>query len=136
LIRLSKGICERVVAEAAEGYPYETCGLLVGYRKQGTTSVLEAVRAANINLERRGDRYQLDPKTMHSASRRASGLGLDIVGIWHSHPDYPAHPSEADRVAAWTGWSYVIVSVMRTGLVEIRSWRIEKGQFEEEEIAS
>jgi len=27
--------------------------------------------------------------------------GLEIVGVWHTHPDHPARPSPTDRAAAW-----------------------------------
>lgn len=36
---------------------------------------------------------------------------LEIVGAWHTHPDHPARPSATDRVQAWDGWSYLILSV-------------------------
>ena len=62
--------------------------------------------------------------------------GLDVLGVWHTHPDHPAHPSETDRAAAWEGWSYVIASVERGEVADVRSWRLDGDSFVEEEIAS
>ena len=31
------------------------------------------------------------------ADQLARAEGLEIIGIWHSHPDHPARPSETDR---------------------------------------
>jgi len=56
------------------------------------------------------------------------------VGIWHSHPDHPARPSETDRAAAWEGWSYLIASVTDAGLSELRSWRLSGERFLEEPV--
>ena len=44
--------------------------------------------------------------------RQARGLGLDIVGFYHSHPDHPAQWSTTDFAEAhWLGCSYIITSV-------------------------
>jgi proteasome lid subunit RPN8/RPN11 len=49
-----------------------------------------------------------------------------VLGVWHTHPDHPATPSETDRAAAWSGWSYLILSVVRGELAELRSWRLDE----------
>lgn len=125
---------ESLNAFARQGYPHETCGLLLGVRRGEEHVVSRVRRARNLNVERPEDRYELDPQDFLSADREARAAGLDIVGIWHSHPDHPARPSATDRDGAWPGWSYLIVSVGREGVGEIRSWRLNGGDFEEEEI--
>ena len=125
---------ESLNAFVRQGYPRETCGLLLGVRRGDEHVVSQVLRARNLNVERAEDRYELDPEDFLSADREARAAGLDIVGIWHSHPDHPARPSATDRDGAWPGWSYVIVSVGREGVREIRSWRLNGGDFEEEEI--
>lgn len=125
---------ESLNAFARQGYPHETCGLLLGVRSGNQHVVSQVRRAHNLNVERAEDRYELDPDDFLSGDREARAAGLDIVGIWHSHPDHPARPSATDRDGAWPGWSYLIVSVGREGVGEIRSWRLNGGEFEEEEI--
>src|SRR5262249_58263699 len=81
------------------GYPEETCGLLVGRNARGRTEATRAVRAKNRNHDRARDRYDLDPPDFVAADQAARAEGLEIVGIWHSHPDHPAEPSETDPAA-------------------------------------
>lgn len=118
------------------GYPHETCGLLLGTQTDGRVDVFEIIQARNLNSERARDRYELDPADWITADATARERGLEIVGIWHSHPDHPARPSETDRSAAWEGWSYVIVSVTDKGIAEMRSWRLNGNDFDEEAIQS
>ena len=63
-------------------------------------------------------------------------LGLDIIGVFHSHPDHPDRPSEYDREWAQPFFSYVITSVQAGKAVESRSWRLaeDRTQFLEESI--
>lgn len=127
---------ESLNAFARQGYPHETCGLLLGVRRGDEHVVSRVHRARNLNVERAEDRYELDPADFLAADCEARAAGLDIVGIWHSHPDHPARPSATDRDGAWPEWSYLIVAVGREGVGEIRSWRLNGGDFEEETIKS
>lgn len=116
------------------GYPHETCGLLVGTQGPGRAQVARVVRARNLNVERARDRYELDPEDFISADAAARGAGMELIGVWHSHPDHPAIPSETDRAAAWPGWSYVILSVTEAGVADVRSWRLDGDDFEPEAV--
>jgi proteasome lid subunit RPN8/RPN11 len=118
------------------GYPEETCGLLVGRIGQGRTEAARATRAKNLNRERARDRYDLDPADFLAADLAARADALEIVGVWHSHPDHPAEPSETDLAAAWEGWSYVIVEVTARGVAALRSWRLQGQRFVEEALSS
>ena len=118
------------------GYPAETCGLLLGRAERGRTETRKVVRARNLNQERARDRYDLDPADFLAADQAARQEGLEIVGVWHSHPDHPAEPSETDRASAWEGWSYVIVEVTARGVAALRSWRLDGERFVEEPVSS
>lgn len=118
----------------SEGYPEEVCGLLVGRKTDAGTHVVRAVQARNLETSRRRDRYQLAPDDWLREENRAIEEGLEIVGIWHSHPDHPARPSVTDLEAAWTGYAYVIVSVTTRGVAEVKSWQLVEGSFEEQPI--
>jgi proteasome lid subunit RPN8/RPN11 len=135
-IHLDPLLRTRLETLVCAGYPCETCGLLLGDRAGGTVTVREVVQARNLNHERARDRYELDPDDFLAADARAFRQGIEIVGIWHSHPDHPARPSVTDRDAAWHGWSYIIVSVGADGIRELRSWRLNGDRFLEEAIQS
>lgn len=116
------------------GYPHETCGVLVGRNEGGLSRAARAAQARNLSGDRAGERYELDPGDFVAADSAARERGLAIVGIWHSHPDHPAEPSETDRAAAWEGWSYLILSVSARGVEASRSWRLVGGAFQEEKL--
>lgn len=136
IVDISKELLQRIKTSVQAGYPYETCGLLIGEQARAGIRVQDVIQAPNLNQERPQARYELDPKALLTADRVAQDRGLEIVGIWHSHPDHPACPSETDRAAAWEGWSYMIVSVTPHGVTEIRSWRLADNKFVEEKIPS
>ena len=133
-LQLPEAVRAHLRSVVRAGYPYETCGLLLGQAGAGWVRVQEAVAAENLNRERPGDRYDLDPQGHLRAEERARALGLTVVGVWHSHPDHPARPSETDRNGAWEGWSYLILSVTAEGVPDLRSWRPRGERFEEEEL--
>jgi proteasome lid subunit RPN8/RPN11 len=138
MLRLSQALRAELAARIVAGYPHETCGLLVG-RASGTGGAVEArvervVEARNLNTARARDRFELDPADWVRADDAARADGLDIVGIWHSHPDHPAEPSETDRLAAHEGYSYLIVNVTRDGVGAMRSWRLAEQRFHEESL--
>ena len=116
------------------GYPRETCGVLLGRRSEGSVEVERLTEAKNLVTERAHDRFVLDPAGLLAAEELARSAALDVVGIWHSHPDHPARPSVTDREAAWEGWSYVIAEVTCEGVSEITSWRLIDGAFQEEDL--
>ena len=118
-----------------EGHPHEVCGLLIGSGDGRRTTVEIVATARNLNQDRAHDRYELDPQDFMAADQAARDAGLDIVGIWHSHPDCPAVPSVTDLEAAWEGYSYLIVTATAAGATSFRSWRLKGEEFEEERIA-
>jgi proteasome lid subunit RPN8/RPN11 len=134
-LRLSRELRERIRAWAAAAYPAEGCGLLLGHHLGEATEVTEACLARNLDTQRACDRYELDPADHLAAHERARSLGLEVVGVWHSHPDHAARPSEIDRARAWNGWSYLIVSVDARGARELGSWRSIDGRFHEEALS-
>jgi proteasome lid subunit RPN8/RPN11 len=80
-------------------------------------------------------RYWIDPKEMLASQRYARDRHLTIIGIYHSHPDHPAVPSECDRRLAWSDYSYLIVSVCQGSAQNLLSWRLDPShQFQPETI--
>lgn len=134
-LHLPPELRERVAAFASTGYPGETCGLLVGRNADRATLIEDLVQARNLNTEHARDRYDLAPEDLLAADGAAHERGLEIVGVWHSHPDHPAVPSATDREKAWAGWSYLIASVGQAGMGDLRSWRLQDDEFVEEIIA-
>lgn len=128
---------------AQAGYPEEVCGLLLGHKGKGENPdrQVEIIwPASNLNRVRAQDRYELDPDTYLKASREARRTGLEIIGVYHSHPDHPCLPSETDRqraVDVWgsgTSWSYVILEVILGTMTSWKSWILLAECFSEEPV--
>lgn len=134
VLELPAGVRGELEFLVSAGYPDETCGLLLGREESGACRVVVQRAAHNLNRERSADRFELDPRDYLAAEQAAEAAGLAVVGIWHSHPDHPARPSETDRAMAWPGWSYLILSVTPGGVVDLRSWRLAGDRFFEEEV--
>jgi proteasome lid subunit RPN8/RPN11 len=78
----------------------------------------------------------VDPIAYLQAERRATREGVLLLGIFHSHPDHPAIPSEHDLAAAHPFFSYTIVSLMEGVVSNTRSYQLIDGSFVEEQIGS
>jgi len=70
--------------------PLEACGLLAG--KDGRVELAIGIP----NAERSPLRFRMEPRAQMRAFQRIESAGLDLLGIYHSHPDGPDHPSETD----------------------------------------
>lgn len=134
ILRLPPAIRAELETLACAGYPEETCGLLLGVSSVGDCRVVSLHPGRNVNRERPTDRFELDPLDYLAAERAAAAAGNEVLGVWHTHPDHPAQPSETDRQMAWPGWSYLILSVGAGGVLDLRSWRLAGREFYEEEV--
>jgi proteasome lid subunit RPN8/RPN11 len=133
--QISSIVIDEMVKDAISTFPDECCGFLFG---KETGADREIVEARIVNNAKEGDkrrRFEISPKDYLEAERYADAQGLLLLGIYHSHPDHPAVPSEHDRLAAQPYFSYVILSVINNEYAGLRSWRLnEDKQFEEEKI--
>ncbi|OIO61240.1 MAG: hypothetical protein COX57_07525 [Alphaproteobacteria bacterium CG_4_10_14_0_2_um_filter_63_37] len=127
---------QKVMQEQAEQtYPHECCGLLVGRSSKGVIEAFQACPVDNLNNERAHDRFDLDPQGFQRVDRQARAEKLEIVGVYHSHPDHPARPSETDRQSAWEGYAYWIGRVTQQGLQEGRAYLLWEDGAGFDEIA-
>jgi proteasome lid subunit RPN8/RPN11 len=119
MLRIEYADYEALRAHGEETYPNECCGVLLGKNIPGegdgaaaVNHVQQIVRAGNTRTDSAHNRYNIAPQELVKIQRQARGLGLDIVGFYHSHPDHPAQWSPTDFAEAhWLGCSYVITSV-------------------------
>jgi len=127
-----------VKAEAEAAYPYECCGFLLG--PDGGALPRAATEMIAVKNEREGDparrRFAIGPADFLAAEREAEAQGLDVVGIYHSHPDHPAAPSGTDLEQAFPWYTYIIVAVDKGAAGEVTAWRLagDRSAFEPEEI--
>lgn len=134
MLRLSASLRDSIISAAQAGYPDEVCGLLLGQQDGDVITVCAVHPARNVHPDRTADRFLIEAQDYLDAEYTASARGVQVVGVWHSHPDHPARPSPTDREFAWGGWSYPIVSVLAGVATELRSWRLAGDGFGEEEV--
>ena len=154
MIQISPQHLQVIRNHGEKTYPEECCGLLLG--KQGDNGynlVVEVWETENswdgdaVSTfseitefgKREASKYRsftIAPQDMLKAQKYAHERQLGIIGIYHSHPDHDAIPSEFDRAVAWQEYSYVIVSVRSGKAVNVRSWVLdEHSQFVEEMLS-
>ncbi len=129
MLYLSKKQAQELVEHARKELPNEACGILAG--KEG--------RVENIYLMINGDKsaetFFMDPKEQLKVIKEIRNRGLEMVGIYHSHPQTEAYPSARDlELAFYPQASYVIVSLRDKDTPTIRSFKIDEGQIAEEEV--
>lgn len=131
---LKNKVLENLKTHAEEDYPNECCGFLFGEDGE-KRRVTISQRTENRSEGNQRRRFVIDPKAYRDAEQFADENNLDFLGIYHSHPDHPAEPSEHDRAVAMPYFSYVIISVQKGETDVIRSWRLnDERRFDEEFI--
>ena len=122
---ISRNAINVMKTHGGETYPYECCGALLGRTENGF-SVVDAFPLSNSTDEGPRRRFLITPDDYIRAERRASDLGLQLVGFYHSHPDHPAQPSQYDLERAWPNFLYVIASTENGVATDIRCWRLDE----------
>lgn len=93
-LTLSRAQWEAMRAHVEAEAPLEACGLL-----GGRDGVVQAVIPVT-NAERSPVRFRMEPGEQLRAFEQLEAAGLEVVGIFHSHPQGPAVPSPADIAEA------------------------------------
>lgn len=124
-------------AHAERTFPEECCGTMLGRdRDDGVREIVKVLAVDNTKDENRQRRYLIEPRALLAAERQARAEGLDVVGIYHSHPNHPSRASEFDREHAMPFWSYLIMSCMDGKVAQVQSWRLrdDRSAFDEEQL--
>jgi proteasome lid subunit RPN8/RPN11 len=139
-LKIQKALLGQLRNHGEQTYPHECCGVLVGdFDDAGNKTVKSAVACGNTRTDSPQNRYHISPGELIRIQREAALVGQDIVGFYHSHPDWPAKWSSTDLDEAhWTGCSYVITSVERGKAVLTNSFLLQGAEqdkhFEDEAI--
>ena len=151
MLRLTPEAAAALAAHAESTYPDECVGLLLGTLEGDEKHAIAAFPVENrwagqVSLAEsddptsRRDRFYLDPRDYLRADRAAQAQGLELVGIYHSHPDDAPVPSERDRVGSQaiggSSFSFVIQAVRAGRAAELAAWLLvdEGARFVQEEL--
>lgn len=129
-------VLDEMVSHARHCLPNEACGMLAGI--DGHVRKLYALENSNPSAAT----YVIDPIAQLRAIKDISAEGMELLGIYHSHPDSPPLPSITDinraffpgtRDLNYPGVTYVIVGLSGPA-PDIKAYRIEADGVESVEI--
>jgi proteasome lid subunit RPN8/RPN11 len=126
---MDTGVATAIRRHGEETFPHECCGALIGRDDR----IAAAVPLPNTTEEGPRRRFLVRPSDYRLAEKKASELGGELLGFYHSHPDHPARPSQFDLDHAWPNFVYIIVSVMAGVARDMTVWYLleDRSRFEE-----
>ena len=137
IMEIDEQVLKEIQAHGEQAYPEEGAGLLLGSQDGERNRVVALVKLPNSReAAARRNRYLLTAEDYLRGEEEADRRGLEVLGVFHSHPDHPNQPSEFDREWAWPALSYLITSVASGRAGESRSWRLagDRDGFLEERL--
>lgn len=132
-------LLEAMVDQGLAGKPLEICGFLAGVR-QGDRTVVRDVFPVD-SVDQSAQTYLMNPLQQMKAEKAIRAVGLELVAIYHTHPDSEPFPSRTDvNQAFWEGTedllypgvSYVIVGLADPQRPLARSFRINGRRIPED----
>ena len=130
MIRIEAEPWQVMVEHARETYPNECCGAMLGQLDDGRKTVQVAMPLENVFAGARATRYELRPEDLLAADRAARERRLDLIGIYHSHPDCDAYFSATDLQNSCPWYSFVVLSIRQGEFDHANSWLPNADQTE------
>jgi len=111
MIKINSDAWETMLAHAQSTFPDECCGVMVGTIDGEAKHVTTAIAVENAYKGKQEDRYEIRPEDLLAADKNARARGLDLIGIFHSHPDCDAYFSKTDLENSCPWYSFVVLSI-------------------------
>ena len=113
MIRIEPEAWTVMVSHAQKAYPNECCGAMLGAIDGSDKSVRVAVPLENAFAGEQAAMYELRQEDLLRADAEARQRGMDLIGIFHSHPDCDAYFSKTDLENSCPWYSFVVLSVKK-----------------------
>ena len=84
-----------LVTHAIEQQPSESCAMLLGEKIDGAWNVKEVFLTENIDKSQTN--FTISPEELLKGYQLAEKMHLELVGVFHSHPNSDAIPSSTDK---------------------------------------
>jgi len=111
MIQIEKEPWTAMVAHARATYPNECCGAMLGTTDGEKKIVVESIQLRNAFEGAQAARYKLRPEDLLAADKAARERSMDLIGIYHSHPDCDAYFSKTDLQNSCPWYSFVVLSI-------------------------
>jgi proteasome lid subunit RPN8/RPN11 len=129
-IRLAREVAAEILNRVRSNPNEECCGLLAG--RHG--AIAQAFPAQNV-AEHPASAYEIAPKELFRIIREIRAAGLELLGIYHSHPKGDNQPSPRDVERAYYPEAAYFILSPRAGAPEpIRAYSIRDGRWTQLEI--
>lgn len=127
-LNIPRAVLDEMIGYASNRVPLEACGLLAGKddRVEGMIGVLNQAQSE--------ERFVMEPYEQLKAFQRIESNGLELLGIFHSHPAGPETASPADIDEAAYEVTHIILSRRGEGWIARGFW-IEHGAAYEVDLA-
>ena len=121
-----------IIDHAKRDAPRECCGIIAG--RAGVPMQLYETR----NVAAGNRFYEIDPAQLIDLEfHEFPAQGLELVAIYHSHPESPAYPSATDvELAFWPDAVFLICSLADRDLPVVRGFRIRNDAINELTLSS
>lgn len=136
-LEITASLYEEITTHLRDTYPKEGAGLLLGHETEAGKKAMRIVTLENkFAPTQQHHRYLITAEDMLAGETAADDEGMEILGVYHSHPDHPAEPSSFDHANALPWYSYLIVSVQNQHPDTVRCWRLsnDRSRFSEEDL--
>jgi len=122
MIRIEPEPWSAMVKHARQAYPNECCGAMLGSINDGQKLVHLAMPLENAFAGPQATRYELRPEDLLAADKAARERNMDLIGIYHSHPDCDAYFSKTDLQNSCPWYSFVVLSIRDGEFHHANSW--------------
>lgn len=122
MIRIEAEPWAAMVAHARATYPNECCGAMLGAITGDEKTVRASMQLQNVFEGAQAARYELRPEDLLAADKAARDLQMDLIGIYHSHPDCDAYFSKTDLQNSCPWYSFVVLSIQKGEFHHANSW--------------
>ena len=122
MIQIETEPWDQMVAHAQAVYPNECCGAMLGSTGEAGKTVTVAMPLDNVSQGSQRARYELRPEDLLKADTEAARRNLEMIGIYHSHPDCDAYFSETDLKNSCPWYSFVVLSIQQGRFHHANSW--------------
>ncbi len=122
---LGHNLWVQMLADVTQHLPEEACGVITGQKGQA----LEVIPIENILHSPVG--FRMSPDDQVKVLLQIEEKGLDLIAIYHSHPNGPEEPSTTDIAEAYYPEAVNLIWFPKEDQWQCRGFRIINGTIEE-----
>ncbi|HKS83660.1 MAG TPA: M67 family metallopeptidase [Candidatus Acidoferrales bacterium] len=127
IVHVPDSILRKILVQAKHAHGIECCGFLAG--RDGV--ITHAFPAANASPNP-ATSFEIAPREILDRIRAMRAAGIELLGIYHSHPNSPNEPSPSDIAQAYyPDAAYFILSPLPDTPHPVRAFSIRDGRVTE-----